>query len=382
MSLRPLVVPGDPKAGYLAHKRELDEAIRRVAESGQYILGPEVQAFEQEFASYLGARHAIGVGSGTEALELALRARGIAPGDIVITVSHTAVATVAAIELAGAVPYFVDVDPTTFTMDPSRLEEAIGSLHAREESSVSSRLKAVLPVHLYGHPADMGSLTDIAERNNLLIIEDCAQAHGAAIQGQRAGTLGSIAAFSFYPTKNLGAMGDGGAVVTDDPRLAESVRSLREYGWRKRYISDNPGMNTRLDEVQAAILRVKLRYLDEENQRRREIARTYGDALSATSLTLPRTQPGVDHVYHQYVARTKRRDDLKSFLEKNSVVAPIHYPLPVHLQPAYKSRLAVDANTLPFSEQLYRDILSLPIHPYMSDGLVESVCELIVRWDQ
>ena len=251
-----------PKANYLAHKTGIDAAVKRVLESGWYILGREVEAFEQEFATYVGIRHAIGVANGTDALHLALRACGIGPGDAVITVSHTAVATVAAIELAGATPVLVDIDPDTFTIDVNSLEDAITKHDQGSWSGASACLKAIIPVHIYGHPADMQAIMDIAERYGLFVLEDCAQSHGAVIQGKKTGTWGHISTFSFYPTKNLGALGDGGAVVTNDPQLSERCRLLREYGWRKRFVCDVPGMNSRLDELQAAILRAKLPSLD------------------------------------------------------------------------------------------------------------------------
>jgi dTDP-4-amino-4,6-dideoxygalactose transaminase len=373
LSAPSLLLPADPKANYLAHKDEIDQAIRRVLDSGWYILGREVAAFEEEFARYTGVRHAVAVASGTDALHLALRVCGIGPGDGVITVSHTAVATVAAVELAGAAPVLVDIDPTTFTMDPNRLEEAI-------KQNSNGHVKAIIPVHLYGHPADMPAIIELAQDYDLYVIEDCAQSHGAAIQGRKAGTWGHLAAYSFYPTKNLGALGDGGAVVTDDRELAERAQLLREYGWRERYISDFPGMNTRLDELQAAVLRVKLRYLDEENSQRREIARIYDDLLSATSLVLSRARNDSDHVYHQYVIRSKHRDDLRNFLKANSIRTLIHYPRPVHLQPAYQGRVVLGRSGLQYTEQVCREILSLPMHPQMTDDQAARVSELITQW--
>ena len=380
---RQLIIPQtDPKANYLAHKAEIDAAIARVLDSGWYILGREVAAFEEEFAAYIGMRHAIGVASGTDALNLALRACGIGPGDAVITVSHTAVATVAAIELVGAIPVLVDIDPATFTMDPNCLEDEIKKRQVRRSSFVVGRLKAVIPVHLYGHPADMPAILDIAKRHDLHAIEDCAQSHGAAIQGRKTGTWGHLSAFSFYPTKNLGALGDAGAVVTNDPELAERVRLLREYGWRERYISELPGMNTRLDELQAAILRVKLPYLNQQNARRRELARIYDALLSDTALILPQLQGDVEHVYHQYVVRGKHRDDLRAFLKANSIATLIHYPVPVHLQPAYQGRVVIGSQELQHTEQVCREILSLPMYPQMTDEQAQRVSELIARWSR
>ncbi len=382
MPARPVLLPADPGAGYLAHRDAIDAAVRRVLESSWYILGQEVAAFEAEFARYLGVRDAVGVGSGTDALHLALRACGVGPGDAVITVSHTAVATVAAIELAGAAPVLVDIDPRSFTLDPNRLEEAVAEHGGRGRASSAGRLKAIIPVHLYGHPADMPAVMDIARRHDLIVLEDCAQAHGAAVEGCKVGTWGHLAAFSFYPTKNLGALGDGGAVVTNDPWTAERARLIREYGWRERYRSEVPGMNTRLDELQAAVLRVKLRHLDRENARRREVTRTYDAALSATPLVLPRLRGDVDHVYHLYVVRSRQRDELRAALKADGIGTAIHYPAPVHLQPAYQGRLVLGGERLPETERACREILSLPMYPQMTDEQVAYVSERVVSWHQ
>jgi dTDP-4-amino-4,6-dideoxygalactose transaminase len=372
----------DPRANYLAHKTEIDAAIEQVLLAGRYILGEPVTAFEREFAAYLGAGHAmpgiaghtIAAGSGTDALHLALRACGIGPGDRVFTVSHTAVATVAAIELAGAQPVLVDIDPATFTMDPQRLEDALKHVPGTFGSArhvPGARRGAIIPVHLYGHPADMAAILEIARRFDLWVIEDCAQSHGAEIAGQRTGTFGDIAAFSFYPTKNLGALGDGGAVATNDAGLAEQTRLLREYGWRERYVSAIPGLNSRLDTLQAAILRVKLRYLDAENARRRELAQRYSELLAGADVRLPMARPDVTHVYHQYVIRAARRDALQAHLRGLGIGTLIHYPVPVHLQPAYAGRIPVGAG-LPETEAAAREILSLPIFPELS-------CEQVIE---
>ena len=368
------LLPADPKAGYLAYKEEIDQAVQRVLDSGWYIFGQEVSAFEREFAGYLGAQHAIGTGSGTEALHLALLTCGIGSGDAVITVSHTAVATVAAIELAGATPVLVDVDPVTFTIDPNQVEDTL--------RNSSYRFKAIIPVHLYGHPADMPTIMDIARRHNLYVIEDCAQAHGASVQARRTGTWGDMAAFSFYPTKNLGALGDAGAVVTNDPALAERAHLLQQYGWQKRYISDLPGMNTRLDELQAAVLRVKLQHLDKETSRRQEVAWLYDTLLSATSLTLPESRSEVEHVYHQYVVRHTRRDDLGALLKENSIGTAVLYPVPVHLQPAYRDRVPTHQGQLFHTELLCNEILCLPMFPQLTDDQVHRVIEMIIRWHE
>lgn len=361
----------NPKASYLAHKHEINQAVADVLDGGFFILGNRVATFEQEFAAYLGASHAIGVASGTDALILALRACGIGPGDAVITVSHTSVATVAAIELAGAAPLLVDVDPRTFTMDPGRLEDALAL-------NKGMRPKAVIPVHLYGHPADMPAIMDIASRAGLFVIEDCAQSHGASIQGRKAGCWGHMAAFSFYPTKNLGALGDAGAVVTGDSELAERTRLLREYGWRARYVSEICGMNSRLDELQAAILRVKLRYLDQQNARRRELAALYGRVLAKTDLALPGERPEAFHVYHQYAVLSPRRNALRNHLRNEGIATLIHYPVPVHSQPAYQHRIT--ALQMERTEEIARQVLSLPMYPELTEDQVATVGRSITQF--
>jgi dTDP-3-amino-3,4,6-trideoxy-alpha-D-glucose transaminase len=332
-------------------------------ESGWYILGDEVRAFEEEFAAYLDVSHSAGVGSGTEALHLALVACGIGHDDEVLTVSHTAVATVAAIELAGAKPVFVDIDPVTYAMDPDLLEKGI-----------TSKTKAVLPVHLYGHPAPMEDILAIAREYGLCVIEDCAQAHGATYRGKRVGSFGDMACFSFYPTKNLGAFGDGGAVVTSDSELAEKARLLREYGWAERYVSHTPGWNSRLDELQAAILRVKLRYLDEDNGARARLADLYIKGLSETDLVLPGVRERADHVYHLFVIGAPDRDRLVGYLHSQDIGAAIHYPVPVHMQPAYAH---LEVGRLPETERVARQILSLPMYPEMTEIEVGSVIKAV-----
>jgi len=359
----------DPKASYIDHQAEIDSAIQRVLDSGKYILGQEVEHFEQEFAAYIGVSHAIGTGNGTDALELSLRACGVGPGDLVFTVSHTAVATVAAIELAGAMPVLVDIDPITYTMDPNSLEDALSRHHAGTP-------KAVIPVHLYGHPADMSLILKIAKYHGLFVIEDCAQSHGATLDGRMTGAWGDIAAFSFYPTKNLGALGDGGMVVTDNPALAERVRLLQQYGWRVRYISDIPGGNSRLDELQAAILRVKLQHLDKDNKRRQSLALIYDELLADIGLTLPEIHSGMNNVYHQYAVRLPQRDALQNYLQNAGIGTNIHYPVPIHLQPAYRDCLT-SASPLTLTEQVARQILSLPMFPQLRDDQIRRVGECI-----
>lgn len=357
-----MILVGNPKAQYESHRDDVKAAIQRVLDQGRYILGEEVRLFEEEFASYLGTTGAVGVGSGTEALHVALRACRIGPGDEVITVSHTAVATVAAIELAGATPVFVDIMPSDFAMNPALIEKAI-----------TPKTKAIIPVHIYGQSVDLKPVLDIAKRKNLRVIEDCAQAHGALYEGRRVGSWGDFGCFSFYPTKNLGALGDGGALVSNDKELLKQARLLREYGWADRYVSQLAGWNSRLDELQAAILRVKLRTLDADNAKRRDIAAAYGRAIK--DVEKPVTRASAEHVFHLYVVRSARRDALKAYLEKNGVQALIHYPVPVHQQPAYSGRLRGAA--LPETERAAREILSLPIYPELSPSDVDRVVQAV-----
>lgn len=362
----------DPRAGYFEHRDEIDSAIRRVMESGWYINGDEVRAFEREFAAYIGVGHATGVGSGTDALELSLRAAGIGAGDLVFTVSHTAVATVAAIESAGATPVLLDIDPATYTLDVSKLEAALAN-------PPDGKPRAVIPVHLYGHPAELKGVLDVARRHGLRVIEDCAQSHGATLDGRITGSWGDIAAFSFYPTKNLGTFGDGGMIVTSDPELADRVRLLQQYGWKDRYVSEIAGRNSRLDELHAAILRVKLGYLDAGNARRRAIAAHYDEMLADAGLVVPAVASGAGHAYHQYAVCLERRDELRDFLRKEAIGSLVHYPVPVHLQPAYRGRLHGIA-PLPETERVARQVLSLPMYPQLSDQQVERVGESITRF--
>jgi dTDP-4-amino-4,6-dideoxygalactose transaminase len=358
-----MILCANPKAQYSAYKTEIDEAIQRVLDRGRYILGEEVRSFEDEFASFVGVNHAVGLASGTEALHVALAACGLGPGDEVITVSHTAVATVAAIELTGATPVLVDIEPDFFTLDFRALRSAI-----------TSRTRAVIPVHLYGQPADLEPIMEIAREHNLRVIEDCAQAHGATYQGKRVGSYGDMACFSFYPTKNLGAVGDGGMVCTNDTELAERARRLREYGWAERYVSHTAGWNSRLDEIQAAILRVKLRYLDQDNRKRARIADQYGEGLSDCELVLPSVREDTTHAFHLYVVRSSQRDQLRAFLNDRGIGTLVHYPVPVHLQPAYSGRTSC-GNGLPQTELAAHDVLSLPIYPELSDADVQQVIE-------
>ncbi len=359
-----MIPVADLQRQHAAIEPELAAAAQRVIKSGWFILGPEVHAFEEEFAAWLGVAQCVGAASGTDAIALALRALDIGPGDEVITVSHTAVATVAAIVNAGATPVLVDIDAVTYTMDPAACARAI-----------TPRTRAIVPVHLYGHPADMPALDALARQHGLVIVEDCAQAHGAACHGRRAGTWGICGAFSFYPTKNLGALGDGGAVVTNDAALAERLRLLRQYGWRERYISAQHGMNTRLDELQAALLRVKLPQLDRWNAARHAHAAHYAQRLRGVQV--PHTRPDCTHAHHLYVVRTPRRDELAAYLKLHDIGTAVHYPAPVHRQPAYCS-LAL--HPMPVTDAVCGDILSLPMFPELRDDDVENVCRAVAAF--
>ena len=363
------VLSADPKASYLAYKNEIDQAINRVLNSGWYILGEEVQAFENEFAEWNGNKHAIGVANGTDAIEISLRALGLQPGEQVLTVSNTAVATVVAIERAGGIPVFVDIDPETYTIDPKCLASTLDEIN-KTRNSEARMPRIVVPVHLYGHPADMPTIMEVARKYNLMVIKDCAQAHGATINDQKVGTWGDIAAFSLYPTKNLGAIGDGGVVVTNDSHLAHQVTLLRQYGWEQRYISLIAGMNSRLDPIQAAILRVKLRFLDDANRQRQIFAAAYNEGFEKTSLIRPRSKGNVSHVYHQYVLRSSHRDEIRKQLHEHKIGTQILYPTPIHLQPAYEYRIPL---VLPLSitEQVSREIFTLPIYPELNLEQIE-----------
>ncbi len=374
-----LIPAASPYLNYAAYKLEIDQAVQLVLESGSYILSSQVQLFEQEFAAYIGAGFSVGVANGTDALMLALKACGVEPGDIVFTVSHTAVATVAAIEAAGGVPVLIDIDPNSYTMAPDRLEKTIVEMRNNDQS-LAARLKAIVPVHLYGHPADMPAIMEIASRHGLHVVEDCAQAHGAGIAGRKVGSFGDLAAFSFYPTKNLGALGDGGAVITNEPRLAEKVRLLRQYGWGEQNISEISGYNSRLDELQAAVLRVKLNHLDEDNQYRQFVAGTYDSAFAGSNSGAPQSAQGITHVYHQYVITNPRRDALREHLKECGIGTAIHYPMPVHLQPAYSGRLICQKGGLPLTEELCRNILSLPIYPQLADADARRVSEAVLAF--
>lgn len=352
---------------YLELAPELEAAFRRVMDSGWYILGPEVEAFEHEFAAYCGARFCVGVGNGLDALHLILRAWDIGPGDEVIVPGNTYIATWLAVSHTGARPVPVEPDPRTYNLDPQHLEAAI-----------STRTKAILPVHLYGLPADMDPIRAVARSHGLKVIEDAAQAHGARYKGRRVGALGDAAGFSFYPTKNLGAFGDGGAVVTDDPELAHRIAALRNYGSRRKYENEVKGYNSRLDELQAALLRVRLRHLDEWNERRRARAHLYVSLLSGLPLTLPYEPTWAEHAWHQFVIRTAQREALQRLLEARGVATLIHYPIPPHLQPAYVE-FGLRAGALPVTEAIHREVLSLPLGPHLSEEQVRCVAAAVAE---
>lgn len=363
------------KPQYLELKVEIDAAIHAALDENIFVLHREVEAFEREFADFLGLAHVVGVGSGTEAIHLALRALGVGAGDEVLTVSHTAVATIVAISSTGAVPVFVDIDPTTYCLDPVQLR-----------GRLSPRTKAIVPVHLYGHPADMDPILAFAREHDLVVVEDCAQAHGAEYRGRKVGTFGHASAFSFYPTKNLGAYGDGGAVATSDGVLAERLSMLRNYGWEpgRRYYSLIRGVNSRLDELQAAILRVKLRHLDDGNSRRRRLAGLYGEWLAGVpGLSLPTEAEWAHHVFHLYVARVQdgaaRRDALQAHLRERQIGTQVHYPEAVHQQTAYGD-MGFRAGSFPVTERLCGEIVSLPFYPELPDTDAQRVAEEIRRF--
>jgi dTDP-4-amino-4,6-dideoxygalactose transaminase len=358
----------NPKAQFERHEDEIRHAVNRTLKSGWYILGPEVSEFEKEFAEYTGTSHSIGTGSGTDALILALKACGTHPGHEVITVSHSAVATVSAIESAGAIPVFVDIDPETRCLDPDKVM-----------AMVSEKTSAIIPVHIYGQPASMETITEIAAQYGLSVIEDCAQAHGACINNKKVGSFGHAGAFSFYPTKNLGAIGDGGAVVTNADKIAKKIRALRQYGWEKRCISEFKGMNSRLDEIQAAVLRVKIKHIDADNARRRAIASRYRMAVEGTSIIPPKTVTGTLHAMHLFVVECSHRDSLISWLDAHGIGTAIHYPLPVHEQPAYKKKIK-GCDKLQATEALYSRILSLPMYPELTDFQVTRICNALKTW--
>jgi dTDP-4-amino-4,6-dideoxygalactose transaminase len=351
---------GDLKIHYETYRKEIDNAVQRVLSSGHFILGPELEQFEAAFAQFLGVEYTVGCASGTEAIYLALAACDIGPGDEVIVVAHTAVPTISAISMTGATPVFVDVDPDTFVMDPSKVE-----------SKITSKTRAIVPVHLYGQMVDLDPLLAIAKQHNLPVLEDVAQGTGATYKGKIAGSIGDFGAFSFYPSKNLGAFGDGGAVSTNSKTSYEKLLKLRNYGQSKRYHHDEIGINSRLDEIQAAILAVQIPYVHEWNDRRREIAARYNQGLKDI-VKVPTERDYGKHVYHLYVIQTDARDLLQSYLTEKGIGTLIHYPTPAHLQKAYKF-LGYNVGDLPNTETVANRILSLPMFPELTNDQVDQV---------
>jgi dTDP-4-amino-4,6-dideoxygalactose transaminase len=369
---------GDLSREYHELSDELGRAIKDVCQKGWFVLGKKVEEFENAFANYIGNNvYATGVGSGTEALHLSLVASEVEHGDCVITVPNTAVPTVSAISFAGAKPLFVDIDQDSFNMNPMQLRSTIIKVKKR----LGKKLKAVIPVHLYGQSADMYPILEIAKEFDLKVIEDACQAHGAEYKGRKVGSLGDYAAFSFYPSKNLGAYGDGGVILTKDPAEAQKLKMLRNYGQEKRYYHKIIGFNSRLDELQAAILMIKMKYLDKWNNRRREIATLYFQGIKNPLVTKPSQMAYGKHVYHLYVSRHPDRDGLKNYLEKEGVKTMIHYPFPIHFQEAYKD-LNHASNSFPVAERLSREILSLPMFPQLKDEEVKRIVELINSYDE
>jgi dTDP-4-amino-4,6-dideoxygalactose transaminase len=359
-------LPAFPLEDYLAHQQPIDQAVGEVLQRGLYVLGGEVAAFEEEFAAFLGVGQVVGVANGTDAIELMLRGLEIGRGDLVVVPSHTAVASASGILRAGAEPVFGEVDPETMTLCPDALEALL-------KSPTGHRVRAVLAVHLYGHPCDMDKLENLCRQQGVILLEDCAQAHGAEYHGRKAGSLGRAAGFSFYPTKNLGAVGDGGAVATSDLELAERIRVLRQYGWVGRYVSDFEGINSRLDELQAAILRVKLRTLAEQLERRRSLAGWYHANLhEGLDLRVPMVRAHCRHAWHLYVVRSAQRDALLAHLTGQGISAAVHYPVPIHKQLGYAA-YAEKSPPLAITEQLAREVLSLPLHPYLREAHLEKV---------
>lgn len=357
--------PPYPLADQRSCGRELVEAVQRAMESGHYILGAETAAFEQEFARFLGIGHVTGTGNGTDGIELLLRALDIRSGAAVLLPAHAPSAVAAGVRRAGAEPVFADIDRNTFTLCP---ESA-----ARVLKQQAGRIKAMLAIHLYGHPADLGALQEVARTHGATLLEDASQAHAATWHGRMTGTLGQASVFSFYPTKNLAALGDAGAVATDDATLAARFSRLRQYGWRERHISEEDGINSRLDDLQAAMLRVKLTRLDVATRRRRQLAAIYDARLGGLhGLTTPAVKPGCEHVYHQYVVRCGFRDRLMARLKSAGVPVAVHYPVPLHHQPAF-----AQDRCLPCSEEAVREVLSLPLHPHLSDEAVHEACDAI-----
>jgi dTDP-4-amino-4,6-dideoxygalactose transaminase len=370
MNATTIAVPqADPGAGYRAQQAEIDAAVARALSSGWYILGKEGEAFEAEYAAWQGAQRAVGCANGTDALALAMRGLGIGPGATVVTVSHTAVATVATIEMVGALPLLLDIDPDTYTMDPDELAAVLD-----DPPPGLPPIRAVIPVHIYGQSCDLAPMLAAAAKHGVAVIEDCSQAHGATYADRKVGNHGQVACYSLYPTKNLGALGDGGVLTTDDAALADRIGAIRQYGWKERYISADVGVNSRLDELQAAILRVKLTRLDANNARRQAIAAAYDAALAGGRFAAPARRAGDAHVFHQYVLRVPDRAALMARLRAEGIATAIHYPVPVHLQPAYRGRTPMGPAGCAETARAASEVMSLPMFPELTDAQVERVC--------
>jgi dTDP-4-amino-4,6-dideoxygalactose transaminase len=359
------------QAQYASIRREIDAAVHAVLESGHFVLGPNVVALEKELAAYLRVNRAITMASGTDALHLGLRALGVGAGDLVLVPPFTFVATATAVSYIGARPVFADIEPDTFTLDPARVDEYLAS-------EGRGSVKAMIPVHLYGQPADMEPLLVMARTHGIAVVEDAAQAVGATYRGKRVGGLGDVGCFSFYPTKNLGAMGDGGLATTQDPALGDRLLRLRVYGGRQRYLHEELGFNSRLDEIQAAVLRVKLGLLEAWTVRRRAIAERYRAGLADFGLVLPAERPGATHVYHQFTLRLPDRDSVQRRMAEKGVQTAIYYPLPLHLQPMYRE-LGHRSGDFPESERAAREVLCLPIYPELTDAQVDEVVDAVKR---
>jgi dTDP-4-amino-4,6-dideoxygalactose transaminase len=358
----------DLKREYAQIKEEIHSAIQKVSDKQSFILGEELEQFEQEFSRYVGSKFGIGVNSGSDALYMAVNALGIGKGDEVITVSHTFISTVDAIVRNGAKPIFLDVNPTTYTIDATKIEDKI-----------TEKTKAILLVHLYGHPADMNPIMETSKKHGLFVIEDACQSHGAEYMGRKTGNIGNIGCFSFYPSKNLGGYGDSGMIVTSDMEISEKMKMLRNYGQPEKYQSNFVGLNSRMDEIQAAILRTKLKYLDEWNNKRRLIAKLYNEFLKdADNIITPKEEKYAKHVYHLYVIRCKARDKLKRLLLENGVQTQIHYPIPVHKQEAYQ-KLGFDEHLLN-TETISKEVLSLPMHPWLKDEELQYISNLVTKF--
>jgi UDP-N-acetyl-3-dehydro-alpha-D-glucosamine 3-aminotranferase len=356
----------DLRIQFNAIKQEITTAVLGVMESTHFILGPQVKAFEEAVAAYHGVKYAVAVASGTDALHLALLAAGIKRGDEVITSPFTFIATAEAISYIGATPVFVDIDPRTFNIDVNKVEPAI-----------TAKTKAVIPVHLYGQPADMDELLKIAKKRNLHVVEDCAQSFGAEYNGKKVGSLGDFGCFSFFPSKNLGGYGDGGMVITDDRNLAEHLQKLRNHGSHVRYYHDEIGFNSRLDEIQAAVLQIKFKHIDEYNEKRRKNARLYNACFAGSGIETPSELQGTNHVFHQYTIKIKNRDSVKKRLDDGKKTSSmIYYPVPLHLQKAYE-HLGMHAGSMPITEQICQEVISLPMYPELNEAQIRQVSDAV-----